>query len=689
MRAPFRLAALLAGLGLSPHAASASPNCAFRGPAYPLPTDLSAHPLILEAAEQLTAGFNDLAANDTNLIATNNSWSIQAWSTHERADPSALLWSHYHSAMNLDAVNSTGVRDVGPDTVYRLGSLTKVFTVLTWLAEAGDEYWYKPITDFIPELKTMQERNAGEEDPVRYTDWDEITIGALASQMAGIPKDCELTQDYGPGLVNVGFPPPEKLPETPVCGVYVLCNRTQFFDGLQDLMPVFAPDYAPAYSNVAYMLLAYALEELTGKDWETLLATNVLDPLGLENTFFNTPNDTSIGVIPGNASMHRQHVRLRRRRDPRRPRHPHLRAPPRRRHAPLAPPRNLHLGPHGRAEHALGHPPHQHGPPLPLDVRLPKAGRIGDYSALIIMLPDYGIGFTVLTAGNMPGNMNFDFADAIGATLLPAVHAAARDLARANFAGSYEFANVTALNSSLVVAVDDDPGLSVAGWVSNYTNMAAVAVMLQLSTTDPVNPRIRFYPTGLETVVRRRQEVDGTEVLRRRVAFKATFEHADSPARENRLFSTDCATWLSASSNLWAARALDELVFEIDEDGTAVAVEPVALRVVLERVDALTPPPPPPVVEEPPVEEGEPEAPTGTETGKLRLRKLKMAEEEPPVEEESPAEEEPPVEEEAPEEEGTVEPPAEEEPPAEDPQVPDDAAVLAHGIQVRKSHNFE
>jgi len=77
----------------------------------------------------------------------------------------------------------------------------------------------------------------------------------------------------------------------------------EFFEGLEDLMPVFAPDAAPAYSNVAYVLLAYALEEITGKDWITLLSSNILEPLSLERTFFNTPNDTTLGVIPGNASQ--------------------------------------------------------------------------------------------------------------------------------------------------------------------------------------------------------------------------------------------------------------------------------------------------------------------------------------------------------------------------------------------------
>lgn len=130
----------------------------------------------------------------------------------------------------------------------------------------------------------------------------------------------ELTQTFGENLVYVGFPPPEDIPETPTCGISPLCNRTgesahprplqllrtnkgaEFFRGLEDMMPTFPAEASPAYSNVAYMLLAYALEDISGKDWESLLVDNVLEPLGLESTFYTTPNDTSNGVIPGNAS---------------------------------------------------------------------------------------------------------------------------------------------------------------------------------------------------------------------------------------------------------------------------------------------------------------------------------------------------------------------------------------------------
>jgi CubicO group peptidase (beta-lactamase class C family) len=45
----------------------------------------------------------------------------------------------------------------------------------------------------------------------------------------------------------------------------------------------------------------YALEEITGQDYETLLQSTVLKPLGLNGTFYQAPK-ASLGIIPGNAN---------------------------------------------------------------------------------------------------------------------------------------------------------------------------------------------------------------------------------------------------------------------------------------------------------------------------------------------------------------------------------------------------
>jgi CubicO group peptidase (beta-lactamase class C family) len=76
---------------------------------------------------------------------------------------------------------------VEADTVYRVGSLAKIFTVYTLLVEAGDIRFNSPITDSVPELAALvNNRSANASKRVALED---ITIGDLASHMAGIASD--------------------------------------------------------------------------------------------------------------------------------------------------------------------------------------------------------------------------------------------------------------------------------------------------------------------------------------------------------------------------------------------------------------------------------------------------------------------------------------------------------------------
>lgn len=176
------LLVLLAQLPLS----SAAPNCPLIGPEFPPPYNLESHPIWKAAIQNVTNVFQFI--DDTNVTGVDLfSYSLQIFSTNPG---SPILWERYRTAKNLP-LDTTGVRQVDGDTVYRLGSVTKVFTVLTFLAEAGDVYWNYPITKFIPELAKFEGRSSQPDfDPVRETDWDDITIGALASQVSGLGRDC-------------------------------------------------------------------------------------------------------------------------------------------------------------------------------------------------------------------------------------------------------------------------------------------------------------------------------------------------------------------------------------------------------------------------------------------------------------------------------------------------------------------
>jgi hypothetical protein len=165
----------------------AAPNCPLIGPEFPPPQHLSEHPIWKSAVDNVTSVFDYI--DTSNITGVDRfSYSIQIFSTNPGAP---ILWERHRTAKDLPA-NTTGVTKVDGNTVYRLGSVTKVFTVLAFLAEAGDVDWNQPITKYLPELAKLTGRSESNDfDSVRETDWDDITISALASQVSGLGRDCK------------------------------------------------------------------------------------------------------------------------------------------------------------------------------------------------------------------------------------------------------------------------------------------------------------------------------------------------------------------------------------------------------------------------------------------------------------------------------------------------------------------
>ncbi|KAH8905807.1 beta-lactamase/transpeptidase-like protein [Coniochaeta sp. PMI_546] len=577
------IAALLLPLSLG------APNCPPLGPVFPKPSSqaLLSSPSIKAAIANLTATFTARDAdNSTGSYST--SYSIEVWSASDAAGEPIFSW--YHTAPNLtNTWNTTGVRKVDKNTVYRLGSLTKIFTIYTWLVQDGDTRWNEPITKYIPELAAVADK--AKNDPVGNVDWGEVTIGALASQMAGVVRDYgllgEITQEMNQTqVVSYGFPPlNDSDPTLPQCGEWPQCNRTEFFNGLLQVVPSYAPFTTPAYANTAFQILGYALETIKGKSFQSMMEDSILKPLGLNHTYYASPPN-SVGLIPGTPKESGWSYQL----------------------GDESPAGNMYssvadISALGRSilKSALLRPAQTRrwlkpasltsepvaGVGYPWGVRriiLPetngkrtvdaynKAGRVGYYGSLLNLLPDYDVGFSILIGGpSIPGNMNFNLADIIGEQLLPALEAAAREQADATYAGFYYD---KAANSTMRITTQSDrPGLGIDQWMSNGTDMAYVAVALQGQYT-PVQPTIRLYPTGLETT-----RADGSK----RVAFKATFEDLQALSRPNSMFSTDCGSWVSLTAVTYGSMPLDQFAFEIDAKGKVVSVEPIALRVKLQK----------------------------------------------------------------------------------------------------------
>ena len=74
-------------------------------------------------------------------------------------------------------------------------------------------------------------------------------------------------------------------------------------EGLSNKPPVFPVHSKALYSDVAFVLLGYAVEETTGLPYEEALAMYVTEPLGMENATLKPLPEASMVTppAPGNA----------------------------------------------------------------------------------------------------------------------------------------------------------------------------------------------------------------------------------------------------------------------------------------------------------------------------------------------------------------------------------------------------
>ncbi|KAI6350865.1 hypothetical protein MCOR31_012055, partial [Pyricularia oryzae] len=273
-------------------AALAKPPCPLWGHMYPKPGigALSTHPAIQQASQSLSALFGqhldgtEGGDGGGGGSSASYSYAIEVFSA-DGGDEAPLLWSRYWTAPRLPEQDAAGVgvKTVASDTVFRIGSVTKVFTVLALLAVAGDAVWNDPITKYVPELAARVEEAAGVPAESTWSpDWEDVTIGALAGQTSGIMRDYALLSELtwgGPvkpeNLVHLGFPPLNSS-EMPPCGTGPLCTREQLLAGMAKQPPSFPPSATPAYSDLGFVLLGWALETITSKPYRQVMTESVI-----------------------------------------------------------------------------------------------------------------------------------------------------------------------------------------------------------------------------------------------------------------------------------------------------------------------------------------------------------------------------------------------------------------------------
>jgi CubicO group peptidase (beta-lactamase class C family) len=88
------------------------------------------------------------------------------------------IFSYSHVGEKSKETLTSG--ELNDNTISRIGSVTKLFTVYSIIAQAGMGVFSDPITKYLPELKKNSSSN-----PLDSVRWEDITVGALAAQQAG------------------------------------------------------------------------------------------------------------------------------------------------------------------------------------------------------------------------------------------------------------------------------------------------------------------------------------------------------------------------------------------------------------------------------------------------------------------------------------------------------------------------
>jgi hypothetical protein len=197
-----------------------------------------------------------------------------------------------------------------------------------------------------------------------------------------------------------------------------------------------------------------------------------------------------------------------------------------------------------------------------------KAGDITGYAALIVLIPDWDLGFAVMTAGDPTISSTDDMVvlitDTIADVFLPSVEEAAREQADALFSGVYSDSNSTS-NSSITITTDATlPGLRVTSWISNGVDVLTGAI---------AGPSARLYPTGLKKTI-----ADGETIM----GFRAVFEDP-TKVQAGGVFSQACVTWETVDTIYWGEVASDDFLITVGCNGVATSVTPRIMRTSLKR----------------------------------------------------------------------------------------------------------
>ncbi|KAM0512332.1 hypothetical protein ACHAPE_009028 [Trichoderma viride] len=568
---------ILAALG---PAALAKTDQKLLGPSFTPPSNILSSNVIQQAVLNVTNALNNAVRTGESIFGSfNSSTTSFSLTAISQLDSLPILDFHHTSgSLNISAGSTSKITS---DTVYRIGSVSKLFTVYALLLNNGTSHWNRPVTEFIPELKHAAQYPP-RDSTVDWVQWDQVTVGALASQLSGVGRDYasgDLAVQNFP-WTELGLPilPPQDIPSCGINDDQQPCARNGFIHR----HPVFPPYGTALYSNAAYRILAYVIEAITGKSYEEVLQKDIFEPLGLKHSSSVPPLGSGAGVIPnGDAGWSRPYGDeiatgglLSSTKD---------------------------LVDFGRAifgnkqlssmETLRWMKPGSLTSSTTLFVGAPweivrtrssvktgnlvdlytKSGSVGAYQSLLVLIPDYQVTMAILAAGPDAAAALHIATETAIQTLLPALASAAKAESCSKFCGEYSPAGASR-DSLLVISTDDGPGLLLKQWTHQGHDLIAAGQAYSNATRGGEIKSLRLLPAGLQS---------GNRVSYRAIVNIIPYQYDPSV---DYVFDPQANLWGTPDQLMYGGVAIDDFVFHLDGRGRSAAIEPRVLREIYQRL---------------------------------------------------------------------------------------------------------
>ncbi|MBL8499523.1 MAG: beta-lactamase family protein [Nitrosomonas sp.] len=166
-------------------------------------------------------------------------------------------------------------RLVDANTIFEIGSVTKVFTalLLAGMVQRAELALTDPIAQYLPKEIIVPQRSG-----------KVITLVDLATHMSGLPY---MPDNFAPAN-----------PDNP----YADYSIEQLYDFLSGYQLTRDIGSEREYSNLGYGLLGHVLARRAGTDYETLVRERILMPFGMESTSITLSSEMSTRLATGHNS---------------------------------------------------------------------------------------------------------------------------------------------------------------------------------------------------------------------------------------------------------------------------------------------------------------------------------------------------------------------------------------------------